>query len=75
MSKGRLTFDLPEEQTEFENAAKGIFWRGMVQQLDNRLRDCLKYDTKLTTPERTTYELARSLIQRGCEENNLQLWD
>ena len=75
MSKGRLTFDLPEEQTEFENAAKGIIWRGMVQQLDNRLKDALKYDTKLTTPERTAYELARSLIQRGCEENNLQLWD
>ena len=75
MSKGKLIFDLPDEQDEFEQAYNGPKWRSMVQQLDNRLRDCLKYDDKLTMPERTAFELARSFIQRGIEENNLQLWD
>ena len=75
MSKGKLIFDFPEEQDEFEQAYNGPKWRGMVQQLDNRIRDCLKYDEKLTMPERTAFELARSFIQRGLEENNLQLWD
>ena len=75
MSKGKLTFKLPDEQAEFEHAYNGPKWRAMVQQLDNRLRDSLKYDEKLSIADRTAIELTRSLIQRGLDENNLQLWD
>ena len=72
---GKLTFNLPDEQAEFEHAYNGPKWRAMVQQLDNRLRDSLKYDEKLSIADRTAIELTRSLIQRGLDENNLQLWD
>ena len=75
MSKGKLIFKLPEEQDEFEQAYNGPKWRSMVQQLDNRLRDELKYNGFLTTDRREVYEHARELIQRGLDENNLQLWD
>ena len=75
MSKGKLTFKLPDEQAEFEHAYNGPKWLAMVQQLDNRLRDSLKYDEKLSIADRTAIELTRSLIQRGLDENNLQLWD
>ena len=75
MSKGKLIFDLPEEQDEFEQAYNGTKWRSMVQQLDNRLRDELKYNERLTIDRREAYEHARQLIQRGLDENNLQLWD
>ena len=75
MSKGKLTFKLPDEQAEFEHAYNGPKWRAMVQKLDNRLRDSLKYDEKLSIADRTAIELTRSLIQRGLDENNLQLWD
>ena len=75
MSKVELTFKLPDEQSEFEHAYNGPKWRAMVQQLDNRLRDSLKYDEKLSIADRTAIELTRSLIQRGLDENNLQLWD
>ena len=75
MSKGKLIFDLPEEQDEFEQAYNGPKWRSMVQQLDNRLRDELKYNERLTIDRREAYEHARQLIQRGLDENNLQLWD
>ena len=75
MSKGKLTFKLPDEQAEFEHAYNGPKWRAMVQQLDNRLRDSLKYDEKLSIADRTAFELTRQLIQRGLDENNLQLWD
>ena len=75
MSKGKLTFKLPDEQAEFEHAYNGPKWRAMVQQLDDRLRDSLKYDEKLSIADRTAIELTRSLIQRGLDENNLQLWD
>ena len=75
MSKGKLIFDLPEEAEEFEQAYNGPKWRSMVQQLDNRLRDELKYNERLTIDRREAYEHARQLIQRGLDENNLQLWD
>ena len=75
MSKGKLIFDLPEEQDEFEQAYNGPKWRSMVQQLDNRLRDELKYNDGLSIERREAYEHARQLIQRGLDENNLQLWD
>ena len=75
MSKGKLIFDLPEEQDEFEQAYNGPKWRSMVQQLDNRLRDELKYNESLTIDRREAYEHVRQLIQRGLDENNLQLWD
>ena len=75
MSKGKLIFDLPEEQDEFEQAYNGPKWRSMVQQLDNRLRDELKYNESLTIDRREAYEHARQMIQRGLDENNLQLWD
>ena len=75
MSKGKLIFKLPEEQDEFEQAYNGPKWRSMVQQLDNRLRDELKYNESLTIDRREAYEHARRLIQRVLDENNLQLWD
>ena len=75
MSRGKLIFKLPEEQDEFEQAYNGPKWRSMVQQLDNRLRDELKYNERLTIDRREAYEHARQLIQRGLDENNLQLWD
>ena len=75
MSKGKLTFKLPDEQAEFEHACNGLKWRHMVQQLDNRLRDELKYNDGLSIERREAYEHARQLIQRGLDENNLQLWD
>ena len=75
MSKGKLIFKLPEEADEFEQAYNGPKWRSMVQQLDNRLRDELKYNESLTIDRRESYEHARQMIQRGLDENNLQLWD
>ena len=75
MSKGKLIFDLPDEQDEFEQAYNGPKWRSMVQQLDNRLRDELKYNGGISMDRRVAYEEVRQLIQRGLDENNLQLWD
>ena len=75
MSKGKLIFDLPEEQDKFEQAYNEPKWRSMVQQLDNRLRDELKYNGGISMDRRVAYEEVRQLIQRGLDENNLQLWD
>ena len=51
MSKAKLIFNLPDEAEEFEHASKGSDWRFMVQCLDSRLRDALKYNDSLSVQE------------------------
>ena len=75
MSKAKLIFNLPDEAEEFEHASKGSDWRFMVQQLDRRLRDALKYNDSLSVQEMKGIQTARDLIQRGVDEANLKLWD
>lgn len=75
MSKAKLIFNLPDEAEEFEHASKGSSWRFMVQQLDSRLRDALKYNDSLSVQEMKGIQTARDLIQRGVDEANLKLWD
>jgi hypothetical protein len=41
--KATLEFDLPEEQQQFDDAAHGTTWRCVVQELDRRLRQVVKY--------------------------------
>jgi hypothetical protein len=41
--KAILEFDLPEEQQQFDEAANGTKWRGVVEELDRRLRQVVKY--------------------------------
>lgn len=75
MSKAKLIFNLPDEAEEFEHASKGSDWRFMVQQLDRRLRDALKYNDSLSVQEMKGIQTARDLIQRGVDEASLKLWD
>ena len=75
MSKAKLIFKMPDEAGEFEHAAKGSDWRAMVQMLDNRLRDALKYEEDLSVEKRDALNHCRQLIQRGVDEANLKLWD
>ena len=39
MSKGTLTFELPEEQEEFQVAVDGLYWRAIVEDTINSLND------------------------------------
>ena len=41
--KAILEFALPEEHEEHANAVHGTTWRGIVQGMDNYLRDKLKH--------------------------------
>ena len=41
--KARLEYELPEEQHDFRTAADGWRWRRVVEEMDTRLRDRLKY--------------------------------
>lgn len=75
MSKAKLEFELPDDEVEFTAASNGMRWRGMVFDLDTRLRDILKYQNGLSQEKREAFEEARSLLLRGLDENNLTIID
>ena len=41
--KARLEYDLPDEANDFRVAADGWRWRRVVEEMDTKLRDRLKY--------------------------------
>jgi hypothetical protein len=41
--KARLEYELPDEAADFRTAADGWRWRRVVEEVDQRLRDRLKY--------------------------------
>jgi hypothetical protein len=43
MSRALLVFDLPDEADLFDNASHATQWRSVVEELDQYLRDRLKY--------------------------------
>jgi hypothetical protein len=67
-----LTFSLPEEQEEFDRAAKGADWRMIVEDMDGWLRSKLKHE-ELTPEQDAAYEEARKHLFSILEERGLQL--
>lgn len=67
-----LKFTLPEENVEFETAVNGHKWKSVVWDIDQNIRQTLKYDETLTEKE---YELVQSIrdslrsfiIEQGIE--------
>jgi hypothetical protein len=41
--KAKLTFNLPEEQDDFNHAIKGVDYYLVLTELDNKLRNIVKY--------------------------------
>lgn len=75
MSQVTLTFSVPEEHDAMLDAVNGAAWRGVVQALDEALRQALKYDDD---PPETVHEAladVRTQLHRECEAAGLRLWD
>jgi len=66
-----LTFNLPEEQPEFENASNGWKWSFVCWQLDQYLRDKMKYE-EIPNSEYEVLEKTREKIHEIMMDNNLQ---
>lgn len=49
--KATLTFDLPEEDAEHEDAVRGTQWRGIVNEIDNQCRTWIKHGNNFKQPE------------------------
>ena len=67
-----LTFNLPEEQEEFDHAAKGADWRTIVEDLDAHLRSRLKHED-LPGEVYAALEQARTHLYGLLEERGLSL--
>ena len=62
--KAILEFNLPDEQSDFDNAVDGYKWSLAAWELDQHLRSQLKYNDELTEEQYDT-----------CQEIRDKLWD
>lgn len=65
--KATLTFNLPDEQREFNCAINGIKYRQLLVELWNEFRAHYNYSEK----QETTWEEARQLLMDTFNENQV----
>ena len=72
--KAKLTFNLPEDQLEFNFATQGSDWWNVCWQMDVWLRATIKYapDT-ISDDEYKTYELCREKLRALIDDSGLNL--
>ena len=66
-----LKFNLPEEQTEFDNAVNGGKWSIVAWELDQHLRSQLKHNDKLTEKQYDTLQEVRDKLWEIVNEYSL----
>jgi len=67
-----LSFTLPEEQEQFEEAAHGGEWKSVLQELAEWLHLQVKHGNA-SRASKMTYEMARVELYRLANESNLEL--
>lgn len=68
MPKVTLEFNLPEEQTEFDDARKGTRTSIILFDMDNYLRSKLKY-SELTEEQAEIYQEVRDMLTSLINED------
>ncbi len=66
-----LTFQLPEEQDEFQTAVDGAKWRLTVQEMDEWLRVKVKH----SEGDVSNYDEAREMLHELLAGNGLSIYD
>jgi len=67
MAKGTLTFDLPEEQTEFDMANRAADMWAVLDDLDQELRNHFKWETHPDWDDKTVEEVRQILLDAMME--------
>ena len=70
--KATLTFDLPQESTEHRLALNGAGYYAALVDLDNRIRDNMKYE-EMDTRERRRLELVRDWLNESLSTHGVTL--
>lgn len=61
--KGVLEFNLPEEQKEFNLAQNGGYYKAVLDDLDNLLRNVIKYDASLINKDKPASKNEKLIAQ------------
>ena len=72
MSQGVLKFNLPEEQVEWDIACHAMDWALTSWDVDQKLREWIKYGHEFKTPEETL-EATRKMLHDILQERGLTL--
>ena len=73
--KAVLEFNLPQDQTEFNNAIKGGDWKHVCWQMDQYLRKELKYNDDRSLEELNLLQKVRDELYGFMSENNVDLYE
>ena len=73
--KAILEFQLPEDQSEFNNAIKGGDWKHVCWQMDQYLRKELKYNDDRSLEELNLLQKVRDELYGFMSENNVDLYE
>ena len=76
MPKATLSFDLPEEASEFDTCIKGAKYISILQDFDNFLRGKIKYAPE-DMPEDVykTFEECRDKIHELANDEGISIWE
>ena len=74
MARAQLTYNLPEEASDFHNALQGTACKLVLWSFDTYLRNRLKYgDDSLTQEAYDALQAARDELRSMCEEHRVSL--
>jgi hypothetical protein len=72
--KGILEFDLRDDQKEFETAINADRYKSLIWELDQYLRQQIKYNAdNLSNDTITAFELIRNKIREELIDNNISI--
>jgi hypothetical protein len=74
MSTVKLSFNLPEEQDQLENALNGGRWKFFAQEFSQVLKKHLKH-VDLDYAEEVGIQKVSDLFHELLEDSDLDLWD
>ena len=69
--KAKLTFNLPEDQEQFNAATKAMEWALLVWDLDQQCRDWVKYDNHNFKDIQETLQGVRRIIYEAMIEKGI----
>jgi len=71
--KAQLTFNLPDEQNDFDMAIQGAKWWSVVWEFDKHLRSELKYNVDLNESQYLYAEKLREKLREMVYDAGLNL--
>lgn len=73
MAKATITFNLPEEQQEFNDAVHASDYKAVLWDLDQKLRSEIKYSEQIDNSTESAYQNVRDMIRGFLEDYGVSI--